>query len=169
MDDTADDSDADGSGEASAEEGDIAEGTIPVQGNAMEDVDPEPSTPIDTHAQSSTPINSQPPQQPSTSPSAAINKETRKTQLPKAIVTAKSLKIPVKIADKSEDVIQKSSPTYPHIIMVPITKLTRKHHFKIQSNNHKCKIRSKPIEQWYHSLVRGTAYTIQRSLRSSGD
>ncbi len=66
MDDTADDSDADGSGEASAEEGDIAEGTIPVQGNAMEDVDPEPSTPIDTHAQSSTPINSQPPQEPST-------------------------------------------------------------------------------------------------------
>jgi hypothetical protein len=100
---------ADGVNDASEAEEDTMEGQnvqvgTPVQGSTIGDVDPEPSTPIDTHAQSSTPINSQPPQEPST----AINREPRMTKLPKATVVTKSVKIPVKIASESEGVIQQS-------------------------------------------------------------
>jgi hypothetical protein len=105
--------------EEESDEDDVHDG-MPVQGSATGDVDPEPSTPIDTHAQSSTPINSQSPQEPSTAtakpstainnepstatakPSTAINREPRRTQLPKATVVAKSVKMPVKVADKPD-------------------------------------------------------------------
>jgi hypothetical protein len=107
----------DGSGEDNAEEGDIAEGTIPVQGSTTGDVDPEPQAPTHSHPpQEPSPVTGEATEKPST---AMVNepreesppvteKNLRVTKLPKATVVAKSVKIPVKIADEPEGVTQKT-------------------------------------------------------------
>jgi hypothetical protein len=53
-------------GEASAEDDDVALGTIPVQGSTIGDVDPEPQAPMGTHGKSQAPTHGHPPQEPST-------------------------------------------------------------------------------------------------------
>jgi hypothetical protein len=47
---------------------DIAQGTIPVQGSTIGDVDPKPETPTDTQEQSETPISNHQQQHPETEP-----------------------------------------------------------------------------------------------------
>jgi hypothetical protein len=127
MDGTADrDVDDNGTMEEKVTEEDIAEGT-PVQGSTTGDVDPESQAPMGTHGKSQAVSHGQSPQEspPVTgevmekSPPVTVNesreepptvteKDLRVTKLPKAIVEAKSVKIPVKIASESEGVIQQS-------------------------------------------------------------
>ncbi len=125
----ADDRDSmDDDSDDESQEGDIAEGMIPQHGSTTGDVDPEPQAPMGTHGKSQAVSHGHPPQEPSTAtgeamekPSTAMVNESREesppvtekdlrvTKLPKATITAKSVKIPVKIASEPEGVIQKSS------------------------------------------------------------
>jgi hypothetical protein len=115
----------DGSGEDNAEEGDIAQGTIPVQGSAIGDVDPKSPSLTGTHGKSQAVSHGHSPQESSPvmgevtekSPPVTVNESREepspatglgRAQLPKAIVVTKSVKVPVKIADESEGVIQQS-------------------------------------------------------------
>jgi hypothetical protein len=91
---------ADDSGEDNTEEEDVAQGTIPVQGSATGDVDPESETHSDTQEQSSTPISNHQQQHTETethsdtqmhteTPSNMQTQTQRKAELPPATLKPK--------------------------------------------------------------------------------
>ncbi|MCX6656040.1 MAG: hypothetical protein NTY03_13125 [Candidatus Bathyarchaeota archaeon] len=80
MADVADDSVAGDSDTVSAGEEDIAQGTIPVQGSAMGDVDPEPETPSETQRQPEVPSQSQTQRHPELKPETSQRQRQSQTQ-----------------------------------------------------------------------------------------
>ena len=94
---------------------DIAQGTIPVQGSAIGDVDPEPETPSDIQEQTQVHRHSQQQQHTETDTDTDTQTHTqtqqqtqRKTELPPATLKPKSVVIPVETPEKPKGVIQQS-------------------------------------------------------------